>query len=147
MTKQEFKKAIENGHTLYWCGNVGELIEHKPIDEYSVHKYIQSGENTVDDLYDNYWFDNRAEAEHYLHHANITREEKLPFVTWKEFLKSKEIEFTDSKGGQVLLYIVDNKHQYIQLEHRLKAIKYWDLTEENFYKAYDECVRLFKGEV
>ena len=145
MTKQEFKKAIENGHTLYWCGNAGELIEHKPTDEYSVHKYIQSGENTVDDLYDNYWFDNRAEAEHYLYHANVTRKETLPFVTWEEFKNGKSINFVCRYG---LEYILKEKYGSILLiwVNANSCIASWDLTEQNFYKAYDECVRLFKGE-
>ncbi len=27
--------------------------------------------------------------EHYLHHANVTRTEHLPFLTWEEFLEEK----------------------------------------------------------
>ena len=30
-------------------------------------------------------FKTKAEAEHYLHHAKITRTETLPFLTWEEF--------------------------------------------------------------
>ena len=38
-------------------------------------------------------FKTKAEAEHYLHHANITRTETLPFLTWEEFKIKKSLRF------------------------------------------------------
>ena len=40
------------------------------------------------------------------------------------------------------LYFEEGK---LYLRRGVVDIKTWDLTEENFYKAYDECVRLFRG--
>ena len=85
----------------------------------------------------------KAEAEHYLKHANISRTETLPFLTWEEFLEKKAIHFIDNKGIDFVLRITDNK---IKLMVFFMVSKTWDLTEENFYKAYDECKKLFLGE-
>lgn len=88
--------------------------------------------------------------EHYLHHANIERVEKLPFLTWEEFLEKECVKFNNGKEG-FSLYI-----SYINCDH-IRISKYdrynpdgdviFELpkTEANFYKAYDECVRRFRG--
>lgn len=153
MNKTELEEAIKNGESVWEYRNyeIREInlktMYPEMLNEYQLSYIVENNENatmyftSIEDLYKT-----KAEAEHYLNHANVKRAEQLPFVTWEEFLGKKEIEFTDKNGGQVLLYIIDNKHQYIDLEHRLKIIKEWELTEENFYKAYDECVRLFKEE-
>ena len=148
MTKQEIDKAIKNGESV-WCVLLGRVEELKNL------KFVGDllrGYNKIDRFYHDItseFFDGlyktKAEAEHYLHHANVERVEKLPFLTWKEFLEEKEIEFTDKNKVLTWLYIVDNKTPNIQLENRFEKLKMWDLTEENFYKAYDECVRLFRG--
>ena len=151
MTKQEIEQAIENGKSVWYIVN-NELAEidlscnfHKIedselltwYDKYSKDYYTHR--KKLEDLYKS-----QAEAEHYLHHANITRTEQLPFLTWEEFLEKKAIHFIDNKGIDFVLCITDNK---IKLMVFFMVSKTWDLTEENFYKAYDECVRLFKGEV
>ena len=82
--------------------------------------------------------------EHYLHHANVTRTETLPFLTWEEFLEKEEIIFTTKKYETVMLGILNNK--LILAIRGKSSYNYWYLTEENFYKAYDECVRLFREE-
>ena len=145
MTKQELEKAIENGESVWIIGE--DIQGKKKVGTKRLIKYDEIFNNKLNGFWClNKIFKTKVEAEHYLYHANVKRVEKLPFVTWEEFLEKKEIEFTDINGRQVLLYIIENNHQCIQLEHRYKGLKYWDLTEENFYKAYDECVRLYKGE-
>lgn len=90
-------------------------------------------------------FKTKAEAEHYLRHANITRTEQLPFLTWEEFLKKEKFHFIDKFGNWYDLLISDNR-LLLRQEDTFNVYR-GDLTEENFYKAYDECVRLFKGEL
>ena len=143
MTKQELEKAIENGESV-WCvykdqSNVYE-IKAVEIEKVLSNTFLWGKEyySNIKDV-----FKTKAEAEHYLHHANITRTEQLPFLTWEEFLEKKAIHFIDNKGIDFVLCITDNK---IKLMVFFMVSKTWDLTEENFYKAYDECVRLFKGE-
>ena len=146
MTKQEIKKAIENGKSV-WAYN--DLL-HRVIP-YKANEIAITGINTNMPAYElKDLFATKQQAEHYLHHANVTRTETLPFLTWEEFKNGKELFFTNKSGYPMCLCIVDTKlgkkiglggaNGYFDLQQT------WDLTEANFYKAYDECVRLFKGE-
>lgn len=146
MTKQEIEQAIENGESV-WAYD--DLL-HRVIP-YKANEIAITGINTNMPAYElNDLFATKQQAEHYLHHANITRTETLPFLTWDEFLGGKELFFTNASGYPMCLMIVDTKlgkkiglggaNGYFDLQ------KMWDLTEANFYKAYDECVKLFKQE-
>ena len=150
MTKQEIEKAIEKGESVWING-----IEHKLNKYYFVAEY--NNEPTLylmtcgyeEDDWNNYpveaitnIYKTKAEAEHYLHHANITRIEQLPFLTWEEFLKEKYIWFVDKEQNQCCLYYVT---KFILINKNGELIEMGELTEENFYKAYDVCVRLFRG--
>lgn len=147
MTKQELEKAIENGESV-WCLYCNEVYEIKGQQNIQT---ISKGEieyfDTSKDLYlranllDIY--KTKAEAEHYLHHAKITRTETLPFLTWEEFKEKKVIKFRSADNIDCMLHLVDNGDKIALLAY---CVKYFKATEENFYKAYDECVRLFKGE-
>lgn len=149
MKREEIEQAIKNGESV-WCvykdqSNIYE-IKAVEIEKVLSNTFLWGKEYyaNIKDVYKT-----KAEAEHYLHHANVTRTETLPFLTWEEFSKIniKDIEFTDKKlnlynlsgFGKIKLYRnIDTADETLLLE--LEA------TEENFYKAYDECVRLFKGE-
>ena len=64
-------------------------------------------------------------------------------------MTKQEIEQAIENGESVIyeLYIGEEKLQdKILLYEGVMLFYTWDLTEDNFYKAYDECVRLFKGE-
>lgn len=94
-------------------------------------------------------FKTKAEAEHYLYHANVTRTEQLPFYTFSEIAKDEK----NFKMGKTYTLIEDknfvldiNKSYVSQIVLYTGKEKYsWNFNEENFYKAYDECVRLFNG--
>ena len=88
-------------------------------------------------------FKTKAEAEHYLHHANVERIEQLPFLTWEEFKSGKNITFKAQDGHEFLLKAKQESIYLWWLETN-NIWASWDLTEANFYKAYDECVRLFR---
>ena len=152
MTKQEIEQAIENGKSVWYIVN-NELAEidlscnfHKIedselltwYDKYSKDYYTHR--KKLEDLYKS-----QAEAEHYLHHANVTRTETLPFLTWEEFKIGKNITFK-AKDGHEFLLKAKQESIYIWWLETNNIWASWDLTEENFYKAYDECVRLFRGE-
>lgn len=149
MTKQELEKAIENGESVWYPkGRVIKQIDlktTKPIfNGYQIDIMIEdeNGWHTefygIKDLYKT-----KAEAEHYLNHANVTRTETLPFVTWEEFKEQKFFKFDSFHNIGCMLQLVDNGNKIALLAD---CVKYFKATEENFYKAYDECVRLFKGE-
>ena len=147
MTKQEIEKAIENGESVWGIyKKTNRICEIKSSEINKIHSYtITWGKEYycyIKDL-----FKTKAEAEHYSHHANVTRTETLPFLTWEEFNKGYVVNFY-CNGKQKYRLIKNWARNRIDLE---KVVPYysiektWDLTEENFYKAYDECVRLFKG--
>lgn len=155
MTKQELEKAIKNGESV-WCvykdqSNIYE-IKAVEIEKVLSNTFLWGKEyySNIKDVYKT-----KAKAEHYLHHANVTRTEQLPFLTWEEFLDNGEIEFNDVFGQECLLYhnsteIILSRKYWVDLgytKHYDFRKKPYELNEENFYKAYDECVRLFKGEV
>ena len=151
MTQQEIEKAIENGESVWGIyKKTNRICEIKSSEINKIHSYtITWGKEYycyIKDL-----FKTKAEAEHYLHHANITRTEQLPFLTWEEFDKGNRLirfigkngercklegyQSDDTQGGFIDV-VVNGTGSHID----------YDYTEENFYKAYDECVRLFKGE-
>lgn len=163
MKREEIEKAIENGESVWVNG-----IEHKLDKYYFVAEY--NNEPTLylmtcgyeEDDWNNYpvetitnIYKTKSEAEHYLHHANISRIEHLPFLTWEEFKEIGQISFIGKDKKEYILKkdIIWSNNKYTLVDC-LKIVnetdftfsKYFDYTEANFYKAYDECVRLFKGE-
>lgn len=152
MTKQEIETAIENGESV-WVAN-------KYCIPYEVNltnnHYIDIADNKeslmlahIDDVelidYLEYVFETKEKAQHYYFHANITRIEQLPFLTWEEFKNGKNITFK-AKNGHEFLLKAKQESIYLWWLETNNIWASWNLTEENFYKAYDECVRLFKGE-
>ena len=102
MTREEIKKAIESGESVWVVFNEYSYKNDsiKEIDWMKVEgvelrdNYLQyfNGKNLRGHYYE-LIFKTKAEAEHYLHHANITRTEPLPFLTWEEFKIKKSLRF------------------------------------------------------
>ena len=162
MTKQEIEKAIENGKSV-WVAN-------KYCIPYEVNltnnHYIDIADNKeslmlahIDDVelidYLEYIFETKEKAQHYHYHANITRTEQLPFLSWEEFKEIGQISFIGKDKKEYILKkdIIWSNNKYTLVdclkifnETDFTFSKYFDYTEANFYKAYDECVRLFRGE-
>ena len=145
MTKQELEKAIKNGESV-WAYD--DLL-HRVIP-YKANEIAITGINTNMPAYElKDLFATKQQAEHYLHHANITRTEQLPFYTFSEIAKDEK----NFKMGKTYTLIEDknfvldiNKSYVSQIVLYTGKEKYsWNFNEENFYKAYDECVRLFRG--
>lgn len=149
MTKKELEKKLEKGESV-WCI---DYINHKLIvNSHSCKEIanISSGIYDIEEREDYFnrvskvCFNTKAEAEHYLHHANITRTVKLPFLTWEEFKDMKILEFNKPNNELMILRYDFWLHGIILEDSHFNKIC-WSDDEENFYKAYDECVRLFKG--
>ena len=143
MTKQELEQAIEKGESV-WAYD--DLL-HRVIP-YKANEIAITGINTNMPAYElKDLFATKQQAEHYLHHANITRTEHLPFLTWEEFLKETRLNFIACDGvSNMILYCCNNTIYLVDEEYPEFNTTSWDLTEANFYKAYDECVRLFRSE-
>lgn len=145
MTKQEIEKAIENGESVWIIGKDIEGNKRAGTKKLN-NKYDEVLNNKLNGFWAlNKIFKTKAEAEHYLHHANITRTEQLPFLTWEEFKNGKNITFK-AKNGHEFLLKAKQESIYLWWLDTNNIWANWDLTEENFYKAYDECVRLFRSE-
>ena len=119
MTKQELEKAIKNGENVWYPKNrtikqIDLKNTHPIFNGYQIDIMIEdeNGWHTefygISDLYKT-----KAEAEHYLRHANITRTETLPFLTWDEFLEKKDIRFYTKDGDEVRLYITDDEIKFM----------------------------------
>ena len=169
MTKQEILKAFENGETVYFLNESDSpnkkgscILEINlknriiiSVSDWCMYSYYADKPTEYEIKTElSKLFKTKAEAEHYLHHANITRTEQLPFLTWEEFLNErgkggKEIIFKGHNGrGYALVYNKGlNKIDLFDTDGVFwEIVESWKATEENFYKAYDECVRLFRGE-
>lgn len=153
MTKQEILKAIENGESVWYLfGEVYELKTSEHTNKFISRSgdYCYTDNNGVDRCAPlDMLYKSRGEAEHYLHHANISRTEYLPFLTWEEFKKKRELKFNSVDCKYCELFIF-NGFIYLQvgkdITENSKQQNVGEAIEENFYKAYDECVRLFKQE-
>ena len=160
MTREEIDKAIENGEGVWYVDDFNKKVweidlnkKYKPeiyLDQI-LYVYQNINDRFKQELFIEKIYKTKAEAEHYLHHANITRTEQLPFLTWEEFAKGNRlIRFIGKNGEKCKLegYTNDEKQSGfidVVVNGTGSHVDY-DYTEENFYKAYDECVRLFKGE-
>ena len=89
MTKQEIKKAIENGERVCVYKDQSNIYEIKAVE---IEKVLSNTFLWGKEYYSNIKdvFKTKAEAEHYLHHANITRTEQLPFYTFSEIAKDEK---------------------------------------------------------
>ena len=144
MKREELKEAIKNNESV-WAYD--DLL-HRVIP-YKANEIAITGINTNMPAYElKDLFATKQQAEHYLHHANITRTEQLPFYTFSEIAKDEK----NFKMGKTYTLIEDknfvldiNKSYVSQIVLYTGKEKYsWNFNEANFYKAYDECVRLFK---
>lgn len=154
MTREDLEKAIKNGKSLWYIfmKEIFKIEIKKHINQFISrdNEYCYTDEKKVDRCFPiEVLFKTQAEAEHYLHHANITRTERLPFYTFSEIAKDEK----NFKMGKTYTLIEDknfvldiNKSYVSQIVLYTGKEKYsWNFNEENFYKAYDECVRLFRG--
>ena len=162
MNKTELLKAIKNGESVWFVDNCNEKVWEIDLNEkYKPEIYLDQTLYVYQNINDRFQLElfikniykTKAEAEHYLHHANVTRTETLPFLTWEEFLEKRNFSFRNMSNyygydyyDEILdLYMPPDKVS-IRLQYNGETIKKWEATEQNFYKAYDEFVKLFKGE-
>lgn len=156
MTREEIEKAIKNGESV-WL-----------VFEDRIYKLDKSGIIDINDCcveyYNNYhrcnlyattsdFYETEARAKHFISHCGVTCTATLPFLTWEEFNKDTlGFDFTDNIGNKYRCHIVRDYRggeDFIVLYDKNGTISVdeeWEATEQNFYKAYDECVRLFRGE-
>lgn len=158
MTKTELEEKIKNGESVWVVFNQYSYendsikeIDFTKIENIELHyNYFEYFDcKNLHAYYYKSTFKTKAEAEHYLNHANISRPEQLPFLTWEEFKEGKELRFYNGKYRYKMNWSVDPEIIVIKryLDFDIDEFLFNErLTEANFYKAYDECVRLFRQE-
>lgn len=103
MTKQEIEKAIKNGESVWvahrnavleLCPDMSVKISNSDMPDVAMTTFeVDNGGIVIKrktqwtDLFFHYddISKNKAVAEHYAFHKNVTRTETLPFLTWEEF--------------------------------------------------------------
>lgn len=86
----------------------------------------------------------KEEAQHYIDNSNITRTERLPFITWEEFKKNPYFNFIDKKSRLIEVRLNLNKDR-IYITNPDYVMTDFDYTEDGFYEAYKICRKLFLG--
>ena len=147
MTREEIERTIENGESVWliFDNRVYRIDKSKIIDLNDCYiAYYNDVYNCK--LYANTsdFYKTEAKAKHHVKHYGIIRTEKLPFLTWEEFKSGKNITFK-AKNGHEFLLKAKQESIYLWWLDTNNIWETWNLTEANFYKAYDECVRLFRG--
>ena len=154
MNKTELEEKIKNGESV-WVANKYCIPYEVNLTNNHYIDIVDNKESLmlahIDDVelidYLEYVFETKEKAQHYYFHANISRVEQLPFLTWEEFLKEMRLKFIACDGvSNMILYCCNNTIYLVDEEYPEFNTTSWELTEENFYKAYDECVRLFRSE-
>ena len=121
MTKQEIESAIENGESVWvahrnavleLCPDMSVKISNSDMPDVAMTTFeVYNGGIVIKrktqwtDLFFHYddISKNKAVAEHYAFHKNVTRTETLPFLTWEEFKSGKNITFKAKNVHEFLL--------------------------------------------
>lgn len=159
ITKERLKELIQQRATVYANG-IGEieLIPENDIeiyengnDSYILYAF-EPNRKYKNEIFAEELFKTKEEAEEYLTYGNITRTEKFPYVSWEELNK----DFQEFKNGTYTIveckYIFSlnikvNKPAISQILLITEYENYnWNYSKENWFKALDLCVKLWKGE-
>ena len=149
ITKNRLEELIKEGATIYNVDYNSNSVE--PIN--LLFTTIDGNTRHIKGEEDGTIFETRKQAEWALkYHA--TRIEYLDLPTWEEFI-------TEDKYNcyGILIFIFnnyrliaklpdeDNDTEFIGIEGGNTELYHWDkATEENYIKACNLCVKLFKGE-
>lgn len=154
--RERLAELLKTNSTIYttYGGYVSEIelvfgsdrIEEKHLVELCVEKWGNTYTRYTFDML----FEDELEAEEFLKYGNITRTEKFPYISWEEFCNGESIRFTtkDNYRFTCEVAIYSDLGKTIVIHKPLIAgwIFKEPLTRENYLKALDICVKLFKGE-
>lgn len=133
ISEERFKQLADEKATVYWAYK--DCID---VVTANLSDIALLGEVNV--------FETEDKAKEFLKYGNITRTEKFPYVGWEEFIDNDRVVFYDKNG---IRYVLKTYFDGIYLEDTFsqKQLIYLSpITRENYHKALDLCVKLFKGE-
>ena len=154
ITKERIEELIEQGATIY-SNDYGEiqLIKENDLSLYEngQNNYIlyalEPNKKYHNEIFDEDLFETKEDAEEYAEFGNITRTEKLPYVSWERF-KNTEGNYSFKVYPYDYYCYTDGRYvrikQYYGSLDRIVFTK--PLTRENYNEARRICVKLFKGE-
>lgn len=161
ISKEELEKLIEEKATIYYRGR-GYKLENKEehytdfwykqlfeITENGLHYIYENadyyeGEDTIFKFKDLY--KTKEDAEFALKYTNIKRPEILNLPTWEEIQNTHFYEFWNKEFDYMLQYQPVSKKIAVYDMNNRGDYYLQDATKENYIKACDLCVKLFKGE-
>lgn len=149
IARERLEQLIEKGAEIWHlCGR--KDIRKTNARDIPTHYRLNNFKDW--ELYKEYYFETKEDAEEYAEFGNITRTEKLELPSWEDVKKDSET----LKYGTYT--IAEYKHLF---SLNLKILKYfptqivlftdtekygWNLSRENYNEARRLCVKLFKGE-
>lgn len=154
ITKDRLKELIKEGATIW---TVGRYSFQDKIEEIKLDKYFFSVSNSAliypDLFYTKFedLFETKKQAEWALKY-HTTRIEELDLPTWEEFKTYSVCDYIEFIGKDCIAYELSNDYdltaesKFILLQQNGKDWMEWDFNEENYIKACDLCLKLFKGE-
>lgn len=157
ITKERLEELIKEGATIYYLSGHEVSIIFLNEDWSVDNVYFGGGEAErwlyyKDIIYKplNQLFETQKQAEWALRYY-ATRTEELDLPMWEEFCKlcelvvNFEIQITDKNKVVHLLYKSGNYINIWNMDD--KTVEFSEkATEENYIKACDLCLKLFKGE-
>lgn len=157
ISEERLKELIEQEKGCYRIGDFSGIgyihlkQEYEPNifengkDNYLLYIYTNNEKKYKDEIWAEDLFETEADAKEFLKYGNITRTEKFPYVSWEDVCDgtNHHIVFTTPKHQKVEMIICDG---YIDIICVYTAISEFSkpLTRENYHKALDICVKLFK---
>lgn len=154
ISEERLAELLKTNSTIYtiYGGYVSEIelvfgsdeIEKNHLVELSVNKWGNTHTSYTFDML----FEDRLEAEEFLKYGNVTRIEKFPYVSWEEFCKDGHLQFLNFAHKWCCIYMDKDflyLVRYYGKRHRETYMKL-NVSKENYLKALDIAVKLFKGE-
>ena len=155
ITKTRLKELVNQGATIY--GNGFGEIELIPDNDISIYEngnngyvlyVLEPNKKYKNEIFDEDLFESKEDMEEYLEFANIERIEKFPYVSYEDFCKGKRMRFDGKNGFSYCCELGYINQRFVVIYKPLLdgCIFREPLTRENYHKALDICVKLWKGE-
>ena len=159
ISRERLEELIKEGATIYdknsysidlsktdsFMENIFEfyyMIEDNRLLKIQKQPHIALNQWWIKDLYET-----RKQAEWYSTY-HVTRTEELNLPMWEEVknIKNKDVVSFYAKNRRFGVVCIHIFTKYFNVESEDEVFLYTEFTEENYIKACDLCVKLFKGE-
>ena len=151
ITKERLKELIKQDATIYHLSGIKKYQETKAND---IPSFYRIDDFKSWEFFKQYYFETKKQAEWYLKYHK-TRTEELDLPMFEDFIKEDNTVVKFWKNGHKITlykYIKNRKTNNIRimiLDDR-EDCECWKFnkpaTQENYIKACDLCLKLFKGE-